>query len=116
MSKGVRKLEWMNYICHRNVTEKNIFYPWKSPTSKAELKQLKREGLEYSAEDGSGIPTTTRNFTPRNQGIAKSRTGAKSADYQVDLDVSGIQRGPTTSTRGGLPEYPISYTREHLIR
>jgi hypothetical protein len=56
---------------------------------------------------GNGIPTTTRNSTPKNQAIARSKTGAAHAEYQVDLDVTDLPRGPTTSTKAGLPEYPV---------
>jgi hypothetical protein len=75
--------------------------------SKAELKQLKREGLQFDPAAGRGIPTTTRNFTPRSRGEARAKTGATTADYQVDLDVTGLPRGPEKKTKGGLPEYPI---------
>lgn len=85
--------------------------------SSAELKQLRREGLAYDPMKGSGIPTTTRNFTPATQDIARARTGARSADRYVDLDVTGVPRRPTTSTRSGLPEYPIqgNITPEMII-
>lgn len=72
-----------------------------------ELKALKKTGLTFDPAKGSGIPTTTRNFSPKNQDIAKQKTGAVRADYQVDLDVTGIPQGPTVVTRRGLPEYPI---------
>lgn len=75
--------------------------------SKEEMKELKREGVPFDPKRGSGIPTTTRNFNPRNQDVARRRTGAPKAEYQVDLDATGLPRGPTTSTRSGLPEYPI---------
>lgn len=55
----------------------------------------------------SSVPTTTRNFEPKNRDLARKKTGANAVDYQVDLDVSGIPRGATTVTKGGLPEYPI---------
>jgi hypothetical protein len=35
------------------------------------------------------------------------KTGARAVDYQVDLDVIGIPRGPTIKTKQGLPEYRI---------
>jgi RHS repeat-associated protein len=75
--------------------------------SRDELRQLKKDGIRFDRARGNGIPTTTRNFTPRSQAEARGRTGAPAAEYQVDLDVTGVRRGPTTSTRSGLPEYPI---------
>jgi hypothetical protein len=72
-----------------------------------ELKTAKKEGLLYNPEIGSGIPTTTTNFKPRNQSHAKRKTGARSAQYQVDYNVTGLRQGPTRKTKGGLPEYPI---------
>jgi hypothetical protein len=74
---------------------------------RSELKQLKQEGMVFDASKGSGIPTTTRNFAPATQDIARTKTGARNAEFYVDLDVSGVARGPTTITRSGLPEYPI---------
>jgi len=75
--------------------------------SSSEYKTLKKSGIIYDPDKGSGIPTTTINFSPRNQEIAKRKTGAISADYQVDFDVTGLPRGPEKITKGGLPEYPI---------
>jgi RHS repeat-associated protein len=75
--------------------------------SKSELKELRKGGVRFDPTKGSGIPTTTRNFNPANQDIARSKTGARSAEYFVDLDVTGVRRGPQTVTRSGLPEYPI---------
>jgi hypothetical protein len=75
--------------------------------SRAELKQLHKQGVKFDPERGNGIPTTHRNFNPRNQDVARRRTGAPNAEYQVDLDVTGVPRGPTKTTKSGLPEYPI---------
>ena len=75
--------------------------------SKDELRTIKQGGLVFDPSKGNGIPTTTRNFTPRSQGEAMRRTGANNATYQVDFDVSDLPRGPTTVTKSGLPEYPI---------
>ncbi len=68
---------------------------------------LRKDGVRFDPARGSGIPTTTRNFTPANQDIARARTGARNAEFYVDLDVTGVPRGPTTVTRSGLPEFPI---------
>jgi RHS repeat-associated protein len=86
--------------------------------SRAEAKQLKRSGVTFDPAKGSGIPTTIRNFTPKNQGHAKRMTGAAAADYQVDIDVTGLPRGPTRKTKSGLPEYPIrgNITRDRVIQ
>jgi RHS repeat-associated protein len=75
--------------------------------SASELKTIKKQGLKFDPAKGEGIPTTTKNFTPRNQSIARKRTGANAVEFQVDLNVTGVPRGPTQITRGGLPEYPI---------
>jgi RHS repeat-associated protein len=75
--------------------------------SKQELKQLKKEGVAFDPKKGSGIPTTTTNFTPKNQGVAKVKTGARSAEYQVDINATGLPRGPSRKTKAGLPEWPI---------
>jgi RHS repeat-associated protein len=75
--------------------------------SRDELKLIKKSGLKFDPARGDGIPTTTRNFNPRNQDIARRRTGANALDVQVDFDVSDLARGPTRNTKGGLPEYPI---------
>jgi hypothetical protein len=80
--------------------------------SKAELKQLRRHGIGFDPTRGEGIPTTTRNLAPKSQDYVRTMTGAKNVDRWVDLDVTGLARGPTTSTRRGLPEYPI---RDNLL-
>lgn len=74
---------------------------------KSEYKQLKKDGLRFDPDRGEGIPTTTRNFAPKNQSVARQRTGAPNAEYQVDIDVTDLPRGPTTNMRSNLPEYPI---------
>lgn len=86
--------------------------------SKQELKRIKKEGLKFDPDLGEGIPTTTMNFAPKNQGIARAKTGARSAEFQIDFDVTGLPLGPTKITRGGLPEYPIQgdLTRDRIIK
>ena len=74
---------------------------------RSEMKQLKKTGVAFDPARGSGIPTTTRNFEPGNQDEARQRTGAPRADYQVDLDVTGLPQGPEKKTKSGLPEYTI---------
>ena len=75
--------------------------------SKSEMKQLRKEGVKFDSSLGNSIPTTTTNFTPKNQGVARGRTGAPNAQYQVDLDVTGLRQGPPKTTKSGLPEYTI---------
>jgi len=86
--------------------------------SEQEYKQIRKNGLLYDPLKGSGIPTTTTRFTPKNQDVAKAKTGARSAQFQVDFDVMGIPQGPTKITKQGLPEYPIQgdLTKERIIR
>ena len=76
--------------------------------SRDEYRTATRTGISYDPDFGpNGIPATTPNYTARNQSEAKRRTGAASAEYYVDFDVRGLRRGPTTNTKGGLPEYRI---------
>ena len=75
--------------------------------SKSEMKTLKKEGVNFDTKAGNGIPTTTTNFTPKNQDVARGRTGAPNAQYQVDLDVTGLPQGAPKTTKSGLPEYTI---------
>ncbi len=75
--------------------------------SKAEMKQLRKHGIKFDPTRGSGIPTTTRKFTPKSQDIARRRTGAPNAQYQVDIDVTGLPQGTPKRTKSGLPEYTI---------
>ena len=100
----VSKVELLSHNtggCGRQVNEVRRFM------SKQELKQIKKEGLKFDPQKGNGIPTTTTNFSPATQARAKAGTGARSAQYQVDFDVKDLQKGPTTVTKAGLPEYPI---------
>ena len=69
--------------------------------------KLKKEGVQFDPDEGSGIPTTTTDYTPRTVDDARAATGARAADYQVDIDVRGLPQGPTRRTKAGLPEYPI---------
>jgi RHS repeat-associated protein len=76
--------------------------------SREEYRTATRTGIAYDPEYGpNGIPATTPNYMPRNQAEARRRTGAASAEYWMDFDVRGLRRGPTTNTKGGLPEYRI---------
>lgn len=75
--------------------------------SKKEMKQLKKNGLEFNEDLGNGIPTTTRNFNPKNQSAVRRKLGARHAEFQVDIDATAIPRGETTVTRSGLPEFPL---------
>ena len=75
--------------------------------SKSEMKTLKKEGVNFDTKAGNGIPTTTTNFTPKNQDVARGRTGAPNAQYQVDLDVTGLPQGAPKTTKSSLPEYTI---------
>jgi hypothetical protein len=75
--------------------------------SRAKYKILRKQGLQFDAKKGNGIPTTTVNFEPKNEDEAKIRTGARSAEMMVDLDVTSLHRGGTLVTRAGLPEYPV---------
>lgn len=65
---------------------------------KKEMKQLKKTGIPFDPKKGGGIPTTTRNFDPKNQDAARGKTGAPKAEYQADIDVTGLPQGPTTKT------------------
>ena len=75
--------------------------------SKADMKSIRKSGIKFDPARGNGIPTTTTNFTPRNQDDARRRTGAPFADYQIDIDATNIPRGETRYTKSGLPEYPL---------
>ena len=83
---------------------------------KTEMKQLKKTGIPFDPK-GGGIPTTTTNFNPKNQDVARGKTGARTAEYQADIDVTGLPQGPTKKTNLGLPEYPIQgdLTRERVV-
>jgi RHS repeat-associated protein len=109
---NVELLSHNNGGCGREINEVRRFM------SKQELKQIKKEGVKFDPQKGDGIPTTTTNFSPATQSIAKKRTGALNAKYQVDFNVKDLEKGPTKSTKSGLPEYPIrgDLTKDKILR
>ena len=76
--------------------------------SRAEYKQFKKVGFTYDPKDPrQGISATTTNLKPRNPDKIKNDTGAKGADYYVDIDVSRKKIGFKGDTKGGWRDYKI---------
>lgn len=57
--------------------------------SKQNIKNARKNGIEYDPNEGAGIPTTTTNLDPVNSDKIKRLLGARQADAYIDIDISG---------------------------
>lgn len=57
--------------------------------SRKNIKQAQKTGIKFNRSRGSGIPATTTNIEPVDPDKIKDATGARNADFWVDIDISG---------------------------
>ena len=76
--------------------------------SRAEYKQFKKTGFEYNpADPHGGISATSTKIKPINPDAIRKSTGARGADYYVDINVVGKNVQLKGMTKGGVPDWKI---------
>ena len=106
--KNIRTQDYADRIPPSYNKPKNIPKIVRRFMSRAEYKQFKKVGFTYDPKDPrQGISATKTNLEPRNPDKIISETGAKGADYYVDIDVSRKKIGFKGNTKEGRPDYKI---------
>jgi len=59
--------------------------------SAGNIKQARKQGIQYDPARGNGIPTTSTDIEPVNPDAIRKMTGARSADQYIDVDITGKQ-------------------------
>ena len=68
---------------------------------RAEYKDVKKHGIIFD-EAKKGIPTTTTSIRPENPDAITHLTGARKADYYVDIDIRGLKTLEVQTKQGAL--------------
>ena len=74
--------------------------------SKADAKTAKKQGIPYDPKKGAGISTTTTTIEPVNPDAIRKMTGAKNADFYIDVNIAGKPR-LNTATKAGHADIKV---------
>ena len=77
--------------------------------SKKNIKDARKNGIEFDPEKGSGISTTTTTIEPVGPDKIKELTGARSADAFIDINVAGKKK-LVTNTKAGKQDIKVQET------
>jgi len=81
--------------------------------SKKEYKEFKKNGFKYDSEiSGWGLSATYTSLKPVGKDRIRTLTGAKGADFFVDINVKGKNLGYKGDTKGGWPDFKIRFDFE----
>ena len=84
--------------------------------SKANIKRAKKNGIQFDAKKGAGIPTTTTDIAPVDPDAIMELLGARNAEHYMDIDISRKKVIRQTS-KSGVKEIKVaeSIAKEDII-
>jgi hypothetical protein len=74
--------------------------------TKQQVKEWRTKGIKYDPAKGKGIPATTTDILPVNPDDIRDVTGARSAQYYIEIDITE-KKGFVRKTKSGNVEYVI---------